>query len=138
MNIFTVTQSRNLYEWDENPHNSLVRYNVDMFYITDVIEQLDNYIENTICLWYFATLQTFNSETGELVSTDKWHKAGTPKVKIRLNEEARKSKGNNVNSKIANILNEIEWANIGKAVPQPEQLAPEVDHQYDIEEGEEH
>ena len=59
-------------------------------------------------------------------------------MSIRLNEEARKSKGNNVNSKIANILNEIEWANIGKAVPQPEQLAPEVDHQYDIEEGEEH
>ena len=137
MNIFTVTHSRNLYEWNENPQNCLVRYDVDVFYIKDVIDQLKNQIESDINLWYFATLQTFNPETGELVSTDKWHKAGTPKVKIRLNEEARKSKGNNVNQKMANILNEIQWANIGQPVPQ--HLVPEVDHQYDmVEEQEEH
>jgi len=136
MNLFTVTQSRNLYEWNENPQNSLVCYDVDLFYIKDVIDQLNVHVESGVSLWYFATLQTFNSETGELVSTDKWHKAGTPKVKIRLNEEARKSKGTNVNQTMANILNEIQWANIGQPVPQ--HLVPEVDHQYDMEEEEEH
>jgi len=135
VNIFTVTQSRNMYEWNESPQNSTVRYDVEVFYINDVREQLDAYIAGEALLWYFATLQTFNPETGELVSTDVWHKAGTPKTQIRLNEGARTVKVNNVNKTMANILDEIGWANIGAAMPQ--NLVPEVDHQDDMEEEEE-
>ena len=146
MNIFVVTQGRDSYEWDKNPGNSLTRYDIDDIYVSDVLQTLNSQVKDELVLWYFATLQTFNPQTGELLETKSWHRAGIPKTKIRLNEVARKSKSNNVNLTMTNLLHEIQWATQANQKPAPEQplvahfynaTEPEVFVEYDEEEQEE-
>jgi hypothetical protein len=90
-NIFEIWLGTDKYSFDDAPYNYKHCINIHLDDRNYWITLTEEKVKEGEVLWFFATFNEFNPQTGEHTFTT-WHKAGTPREKIILNQEGKQDR----------------------------------------------